>query len=151
MKSQTEIVPVNTPARTITLRPQQSEDMRLQRSQQRSALKMEQSRERQVAYQAASSILANPITLTVLGVLAIEYFQSSEELRLVPDVNNEGYPLHRYKKVRVPGGGWVGSVAGSAAEAGIIAAAAAMSAGNLAKELEPLTKALAPIIPALVK
>lgn len=72
------------------------------------------------AIDAVKAFLTNPGTIAVLGTIAIEYFQGHDQISLEPAISGGGV-VHQWKKRRVPGGGFVGSIAGSAAEAALIA------------------------------
>lgn len=72
------------------------------------------------AINTVRDFITNPGTIAVLGTIAIEYFQGHDQISLESVISGGGV-VHQWKKRRVPGGGFVGSVAGSAAEAALIA------------------------------
>lgn len=92
------------------------------------------------AAKTIESIFTNPMVVLILGYAAIEYLQGHDEY----------YPLYtptgaEWRKRRVAGGGWFGSVAGTTAETALAAASLAPSAIELAKQLKPLMEAVAPV------
>lgn len=66
-------------------------------------LKIQRSKERIAMAQTVKDILTDPGVMAILGLVLIEYLQSS--------VNSQGK--------RVAGGGWMGEVAGTFAEVGL--------------------------------
>ncbi len=65
--------------------------------------------------EAVKSMLTNPVVMSIAGFILIEYLQSS----VVEDKVIWSDGSVTYKQRRVPGGGWLGSVAGSVIEGGL--------------------------------
>lgn len=90
------------------------------------AVKIAQAQERARMYECVRDILTDRAVVTVLGIVLIEYLQSS--------VNQNGQ--------RVAGGGWMGSNVGTALETALGAYLLAPSAAQLTKEVGPLLEAI---------
>lgn len=99
------------------------------------AVKLAQIEERRAAYKAISdaivSIATNPVITVVGGVVVTEYLQSS---------------VDRYSGQRVPGGGFMGSAAGSALEAALVGYLALNTVGKFTQDLKPVAEAIAPLL-----
>ncbi len=102
------------------------------------AVRIAESKERVAIYENVRDILTNPALDVVAGFLLVEFLQSHEQYNKVSDTV--------IYKSRVPGGGWMGSNAGTALEAGLIAYLLAPSVVQTAKQIEPLAKALGPLL-----
>ena len=82
------------------------------------------------AYECIRDVLLNPAVGVIAGVVLVEYLQGHEEAG----------------KGRVAGGGFMGSVAGTALETGLIAYLLAPSVRETAKTITPLIESLAPLM-----
>jgi len=93
------------------------------------------SQERARLYECVRDVVTNPAIDVIAGIILIEYLQSHVETAWGPPITSK----------RVAGGGWMGANTGTAAEAGLIAFLLAPSMIQVAKQIEPVAKALAPI------
>ena len=96
------------------------------------AVKVAQSQERQELIRVAGSVLTNPAIIAVAGTILIEYLQGHDVLSYDPVMRGGGV-VHDWQKKRVPGGGFVGSVAGSTIEVGLALGMAAASIQEASK------------------
>ena len=93
------------------------------------AVKIARTQEHAAAYQAARDILTNPAVDVILGFILIEYLQG-----------------HVVDGQRVAGGGFFGSVAGTALETGLVGYLLMPSFKDVAERIGPLIKSLGPLI-----
>lgn len=98
------------------------------------ALRIAEKQERAAAYKAfadtATAVLTNPVVTVVGSTILIEYLQSSK------DQNGR----------RVPGGGWVGSVSGSALEAALLVYLGASTVQKFTADMKPIAEAIGPLL-----
>lgn len=87
------------------------------------------SQERAELYKCARDVLLNPAVLTIAGFVITEYLQG-----------------HTENGQRVAGGGFMGSIAGTALETGLAAYLVLVDAGKIAAGLNPIAKALGPLV-----
>ena len=107
------------------------------------AVRIAESQERARISEAVRDVLVNPALDVIAGILLIEYYQGQTVTAKIVDA---GSGQSYYEKRRIAGGGWVGSAAGSAAEAGLLAYLVAPSLVQTSKQLSPLIQSLAPLI-----
>jgi len=81
------------------------------------AVKIQESREREAVYKVVGDLVTNPAVLGVAGFILTEWLQSHDEYKAVSQPGTHALVT---QKVRVPGGGFMGSVAGSFLEAGLV-------------------------------
>ena len=93
------------------------------------AVKLARSNERARAYECVRDVLTNPAIDVIAGFILIEYLQG-----------------HNENGQRVAGGGFMGSVAGTALESGLVAYLLAPSVESTAKTVAPLIQSLAPLL-----
>lgn len=93
------------------------------------AVKIARSSERVALYDCVKDVLTNPAIDVIAGFILIEYLQG-----------------HNENGQRVAGGGFMGSIAGTALETGLIAYLVMPSVESTAKTVEPLVKSLAPLL-----
>jgi hypothetical protein len=93
------------------------------------AVKIARSEERAAMYNCVRDVLTNPALDVIAGFILIEYLQG-----------------HNENGQRVAGGGFMGNVAGTALETGLVAYLIAPSVGETAKTVAPLIQSLAPLL-----
>lgn len=89
------------------------------------AVKIQRSKEREAMAALAVKVLTHPVLMAVAGLLTIEYYQGHDEVVAVPKIQKSGVIAYEQVIQRRPGDGFVGSVAGSTVEGGLVAYLAA--------------------------
>lgn len=101
------------------------------------ALRIQRSQERIALMNATKDIITNPAVLAIAGVILIEFMQSHIAGPGERDANHNLVP----EGARVPGGGFVGTVAGSALEFALCASVVAPIAEKLMTKVNDTAEA----------
>lgn len=72
-------------------------------------------------------VVTHPVLMAVAGLMVIEYYQGHDEVSTKPVFKSPGVIVYEPAIKRVAGGGWLGSVAGTTIEGGLVAYLAAES------------------------